>query len=177
MTPLTPIFRQPTINVNPMSSSILTPLSLVLLAASAYAQIGGGSLVGTVRDPAGAAVPGAQIVATNQDTNEQRSVRTNGEGYYEFPLLVAGPYRLEAEATGFNKVRSEVFTLSTGTRPRLDLALTLGAVNEKVEVTAAAPLINTTTTDLGVVMSRERAVARFGLRLTRSGGFLIARPL
>lgn len=129
----------------------------LLLAGLAGAQIGGGSIVGMVRDPSAAPVPGVRVVAHNQDTNEERSVTTNSEGYYEFPLLAAGPYRIRAEAQGFNVVQGEVFTLSTGTRPRIDLALTVGAVSEKIDVSATAPQINTTTTDLGVVMSRTRA--------------------
>lgn len=131
--------------------------SLFLLAASPLSsQIGGGSLVGIVRDPSGATVPSVKVVSTNLATNEEHSALTNALGYYEFPLLPAGSYRLHAEAPGFNKVESEVFTLSTGTRPRIDLTLTVGVVSEKIDVTATAPIINTTTTDLGVVMSRQR---------------------
>jgi len=56
------------------------------------------------------------VFAHSQDTNEERSASTNEEGYYEFPLLAPGRYRLRAEAQGFKKVEGEVFTLSTGTR-------------------------------------------------------------
>src|SRR6266403_388682 len=119
-----------------------------------YGQIGGGSIVGVVKDASGAAVAGVTIVAHQQDTNEERRVTTNAEGYYEFPLLAPGPYRLEAEAAGFEKLRGEVFALATGTRPRIDLTLRVGSVAETVDVKATAPLINTTTTELGVVMPR-----------------------
>jgi len=120
------------------------------------AQIGGGSIVGTVRDPSGAPIPNAQVTAHSQDTNEERSVTTNAEGYYEFPLLAAGHYYLRASVTGFKTLEGNVFMLDTGTRPRIDLALTVGELSEKVEVTDTAPLINSTTTDLGAVMSRSR---------------------
>lgn len=126
------------------------------LAAHALAQIGGGSIVGTVRDPSGAAVPNVRVSTHNQDTNETQEVATNGEGYYEFPLLPAGHYRLEAEASGFDRLRGSVFDLFTGTRPRIDLQLQVGATSQTVEVSAAAPLINTTSTELGVVMTRAR---------------------
>jgi hypothetical protein len=122
----------------------------------AWAQIGGGSIIGTVKDPTGAPVVGARIQAHHEETNEERVVTTNQEGYYEFPLLAPGHYRLQAEATGFDKEISAVFELAVGTRPRVDLALRVGSVNETVEVKATAPQINTTTTDLGVVMPRER---------------------
>lgn len=129
---------------------------VALLAALCQAQIGGGSIVGVARDPSGAAVPGVRITATNQNTNETRTVSSNAEGYYEFPLLPAGPYRIRAEATGFDTVTGEPFDLASGTRPRIDLTLRVGAVSERVDVEATAPQINTTTTDLGVVMPRSR---------------------
>src|SRR5258707_3117163 len=133
-------------------SLILWLISVSLLRA----QIGGGSIVGTVRDPSGAAVAGVVVESHNQGTNETQRATSNSEGYYEFPLLPAGRYRLEAEAPGFDRVRGTVFELFTGTRPRIDLQLQVGATNQTVEVTAAAPLINTTPTDLGVVMTRAR---------------------
>ena len=131
---------------------------LVILAGLTLlnAQIGGGSIVGVVRDPSGAPVAGVKILAQNHDTNEQHRRVTNEDGYYEFPLLPAGRYHLEAEATGFEKVRGQQFNLATGTRPRIDLPLHIGTVSESVEVLETAPMINTTTTDLGVVMPRER---------------------
>ncbi len=136
----------------------MATLALVILAGPVPlgGQIGGGSIVGNVRDASGAAVPGVRVTIHNQETNEEHPATTNAEGYYEFPLLPTGSYRITAEATGFDKVHGEVFDLSSGTRPRIDLTLTVGSVNQTVEVTATAPLINTTTTDLGVVMSRER---------------------
>jgi hypothetical protein len=135
----------------------LCPAILAMFSIFALnAQIGGGSIVGLVRDPSGAPIAGVTIASHNQDTNETQQATTNNEGYYEFPLLPAGHYRLEAEATGFDKLRGGVFELFTGTRPRIDLQLQVGSVNQTVDVIAAAPLINTTTTDLGVVMTRAR---------------------
>ncbi|HWB95113.1 MAG TPA: TonB-dependent receptor [Bryobacteraceae bacterium] len=134
-----------------------------LLAALAFAavglglaQIGGGSIVGNVTDPSGAPAPNVHVTVQNQETNEIREATTNNDGYYEFPLLPPGHYRLSAEGQGFEKIRGEVFELSAGTRPRIDLKLKIGSVNQTVDVSASAPLINTTTTDLGVVMSRQR---------------------
>jgi hypothetical protein len=118
------------------------------------AQIGGGSIVGVVTDPSGAPVVGVTVRALNQQTNDGQHVLTNETGYYEFPLLRAGRYHLEAELAGFDKVRGAEFDLNTGTRPRIDLKLTVGSVSETIEVKATAPMINATTTDLGVVMDR-----------------------
>lgn len=132
---------------------------LVLAGAALEAQIGGGSLVGNVKDPAGAAVAGAEVQAVNLETNEVRTTQTNQVGYYEFPLLPAGRYRIEARIDGFQRATTAPFQLNAGTRPRFDLSLVLGAVAESVEVVAAAPLVNTTTTDLGVVIERSKVEA------------------
>src|ERR1035438_4588246 len=133
--------------------SAVRTISLFLSSAMALAaQIGGGSIVGNVYDPSGSVVAGVKVESHNQDTNETQQTVTNSEGYYEFPLLPAGHYRLEAEAVGFDRLRGAVFELFTGTRPRIDLQLQVGTVSQTVEVSAAAPQINTTTTDLGVVM-------------------------
>jgi hypothetical protein len=133
-----------------LAMMVLASLTLLL------AQIGGGSIVGTVKDTSGAAIPGVRVTVHSQETNEERTAATNAEGYYEFPLLPGGHYRLTAEAKGFEKVQGAVFDLATGTRPRIDLTLQVGSVNQTVDVAATAPLINTTTTDLGVVMPRNR---------------------
>jgi hypothetical protein len=123
---------------------------------SALAQIGGGSLVGTVTDPSGAAVVGAKVTASNVATGVSRSTETNETGYFEFPLLPAGQYKLEAEQRGFRKATTAVFPVNTGTRPRVDLKLELGQVTEAVEVVATAPIVNATTTDLGVSMVNSK---------------------
>src|SRR5437870_3456753 len=118
------------------------------------AQIGGGSLVGSVTDPSGAAVSNVKVKAINIATNIVEETVTNEAGYYEFPLLPAGHYRVEAEAAGFQKAASTEFALNSGTRPRLDLTVTIGQLTESVQVTAQTPLVNSTTTDLGVVIDR-----------------------
>jgi outer membrane receptor protein involved in Fe transport len=127
----------------------------LIWASVASAQIGGGSLVGNVTDPSGAAISGARVIVTNLDTGVSRETTANETGYYEFPLLPAGLYRLEAEQPGFRRVSTAAFPISTGTRPRVDLKLELGAVTEAIEVVAVAPIVNATTTDLGVVMQKS----------------------
>jgi hypothetical protein len=82
--------------------------------------------------------------------------RTNNQGYYEFPLLPAGEYVIRVQQPGFRPAESASFALNTGTRPRIDLALSLGAVNESIQVVAAAPLVNATTTDLGIVIDNRK---------------------
>jgi hypothetical protein len=80
------------------------PALALVTASIAWGQIGGGSMVGTVKDPSGAPVVGVKVQAHHEETNEERLVTTNEEGYYEFPLLAPGHYRLQAEAPGSENV-------------------------------------------------------------------------
>lgn len=134
---------------------------LFILAAAllALGQIGGGSLVGNVTDPTGASIVGARIIVRNVDTGVSRETVTNETGYYEFPLLPVGQYRLEAEQQGFRRGTTATFPINTGTRPRMDIRLELGQVSESVEVVAVAPIVNATTTDLGVAMEKNKIEA------------------
>jgi len=128
----------------------------LLTVIAMYAQIGGGSLVGNVTDQSGAAVTNVKVKAISAATNSVEATVTNERGYYEFPLLPAGRYRVEAEAAGFQKAASPEFALNSGTRPRLDLTLNIGPLTENVQVTSQSPLVNATTTDLGVVVDRAK---------------------
>ena len=139
-----------------MGTMIRVAMMIVALAVSVSAQIGGGSVVGNVTDPSGAFVAGAVVEARNTGTGEVRTTATNAAGYYEFPLLAAGRYRLEIRKEGFQRISTAAFVLNAGTRPRFDLALALGTVAESVEVAGEAPLVNTTTTDLGAVIDRAK---------------------
>lgn len=138
--------------------STITGVCCLLLGFSlaTLAQIGGGSLVGNVTDPSGSAVAAARVTAVNTGTGVSRSTETNDTGYFEFPLLPPGQYQLEATQQGFRKATTAKFTVNTGTRPRVDLRLELGQVTESVEVVGAAPIVNATTTDLGVTMEKAK---------------------
>ena len=123
----------------PMSSIRLTTIAVLLwlcLAVLVCGQIGGGSIVGVIVDQSGAPVAGVKVRAHNQDTNAEQQAVTNETGFYEFPLLHAGRYRLEAEAPGFEKAAGAEFSLNAGTRPRIDLQLKVGAVSGAVNFVA-----------------------------------------
>ena len=138
------------------SQIVRMALFLIAVPLLVLGQIGGGSLVGNVTDPSGAAIVGARLTVKNVDTGVSRETVTNETGYYEFPLLPVGQYRLEAEQQGFRRGATATFPINTGTRPRMDLRLELGRVAETVEVVAAAPIVNATTTDLGVAMEKNK---------------------
>ncbi|MGD0094337.1 MAG: TonB-dependent receptor, partial [Planctomycetota bacterium] len=124
-----------------------------------WAQIAGGSIVGNVLDPSSAAIAGASVTATNVDSNQPFGTKTNDVGYYEFPLLPTGRYVVEVQQAGFQNAKTAELFLHAGTQPKIDFHLTLATVAQKVEVSARAPLVNSTTTEVGTVVDNSKVDA------------------
>lgn len=128
-------------------------LLLCLAAAPLAAQTGG--IEGTVKDPSGAAVAGAHVTLTNEDTNERRSQTTATAGAYAFPQVQPGRYRLEAEAAGFKKFIQPGIAIDVQQQVDIDPALAIGQTSESIEVTAETPLLQPNTSSLGQVVSNR----------------------
>lgn len=145
-------------------SSMSRQISLLLLTCAAacsnavYSQEARGSISGRITDPTGGVVPGAKVAITNTQTNETRNVVTNQTGYYEANFLDPSTYAISVEASGFKKVRRTNIELNVGARLDLPFALEVGAVAETVEVTAEAPLLETTTASGGRVLDNRQLV-------------------
>ena len=124
---------------------------LVLAAASPILaqNLRTATLVGTVTDSSGAAIPNANITVTNVDTNVATQSKTNGEGAYYVPFLNVGNYQLSVESTGFKKFSQTGLILNAGETPRVDVRLDVGAVSEEVKVTAQAALLSTDSAVVG----------------------------
>ncbi len=121
-------------------------------------QITTAEITGTITDPGGAVVAGANITVTNTANAATRTTTTNEEGVYRLPSLSPGLYTLRIECTGFTaQVRTGV-ELQVAQVGRIDVALQVGNVSETVEVKAAVPLIDTDTTSLGTVIENQRIV-------------------
>jgi hypothetical protein len=116
-----------------------------------------GVLRGTVKDPSGAVVPGVQVTVVLEGTNQPRFSTTDTRGSYEFPALAVGRYRLEVEASGFKKYVERNIEVTLGHVVVADVPLQLGVLTEVVTTEAQAPLVETTSTQLGAVMT-ERSV-------------------
>ena len=110
---------------------------------------------GIVKDSQGAVVPGAPIEAENVATNEISHTTTNATGYYVFPVLPIGTYRVTAAPAGFKKEVREGLELRVGDQVLQDFTLQVGAVSETVSVTAGTDLLQTVITDKGQVVSEE----------------------
>jgi len=119
--------------------------AVLLVASTAYAQETTGGLQGTVKDPSGAVVPNAKVVVTGSSLVGEKELATDSAGYYRFANLPPGSYSITVTAAGFSTYKREL-VLEVGHLPTVDVALTVGAASQTVEVTTEAPLIDVTTT-------------------------------
>ncbi len=134
---------------------IVLILPLLVLCASVYAQAGFGVIAGRVTDPSGAIIVGANVAATNVDTNVRTATASNSNGDFQLLQLIPGRYRIEAEAPGFKTLKREGITVQVADRLTIDLALTLGQNVEVVSITAEAPLLRTLDAQTGEVVNSK----------------------
>jgi len=128
-------------------------LLLGLAASMVMAQIGTSTITGRVTDTTGAIVPGVNVRVVQPSTNFTFNGVTNSDGLYRVQSLPPGMYRITFEAQGFKKVIREDVELTSGNTLAVDLALTVGSVNESVEVTGSAGLLDTETSATGTAVS------------------------
>src|SRR5215469_18043829 len=124
-------------------SSFVLWLKLALLASGipvCSGQAVRATLVGRVTDQSGAIVPATKITIVNTGTNESRSAVVGENGEFVFTQLAPGSYTMTAEHEGFRKDIRSGIVLEVGQEARIDIALQVGALAEKIEVEAAAPL-------------------------------------
>jgi hypothetical protein len=135
---------------------ILWGLTLLLsLALSAWAGVGG-SISGTVTDPSGAVIPKATVSVTNSETGIRSAVTTDEKGFYSFPSLPIGRYDLEIHNTGFKPHRLTGIILNTNSALNVDAVLELGATSDIVTVTENQLHVETTSTQMGEVITGEQ---------------------
>ncbi|MFN7992714.1 MAG: carboxypeptidase-like regulatory domain-containing protein [Bryobacteraceae bacterium] len=108
-----------------------------------HAQTTLGDLNGTVSDSTGAAIPGVNVNVVNEDTQAKRTAVTDAVGVYRVDGLLVGSYRLEVEATGFNKYVQGAISIIPAVLKRVDVTLQVGSIAETVEVTGAASVVET----------------------------------
>jgi hypothetical protein len=134
---------------------IVTSLAL---PGSALAQTANtGVITGVVKDPSGGVVAGAIVKAINKGTGVTRTTTTSDSGSYELAPLVPGDYRVEASAKGFANFVADPVTVNVLSRVTIDPDLKPAGASEQVTVTSeAAPLIETTKTDVSGVIDRRQ---------------------
>jgi hypothetical protein len=135
-----------------LAFAVLGCLSAILLIGQSYQ----GSVRGTVTDSTGAPVPNAKVILTNDGTGEARSVLTNGDGGYDFEIVVPTTYTLTAEAPNFKKFERKNVTIGAQEHLTVDMQLTIGTVSESVLVTEQVPLVETSDASQGQVLDNQK---------------------
>ncbi|MBI1357869.1 MAG: hypothetical protein GC160_26325 [Acidobacteria bacterium] len=126
---------------------------LLMTAAIAVAQsAGSATLVGTVADSSGAAIPGAHVTVRNEERAFVYEGETTVQGDYYIPYLPSGTYQLEIAADGFKTFVQKGIVLRTNEQPRINVALEIGSIAESITVEGAPPLLNTETAVSGQVL-------------------------
>src|SRR5687767_1737750 len=128
-------------------------LVLLMFAVNASAQTTSGSMSGTVIDAQNQVVPGADVVITNQRTQEVRRTVTNEVGLFEFPGLQPGPYTVRAELSGFRPIEiRDNMVLANNRLAMPPLKLEVGSLAEAVTVSAVGEVVGTTQTSHQAVL-------------------------
>ena len=127
-------------------------VAICALAGSAWGQQVSAAVTGTITDPSGAPIVGAKVAAKDLDRGVVFPTETNTLGVYNFPRLPIGRYQVRAEAPGFQSEVQPELTLDVNQTARVDFQMKIGQVSETVEVSSAAPILETETTQLSTVI-------------------------
>jgi len=134
----------------------MTVAFVIMAVASLAAQTFRGTILGTVTDPTGAVVAGAQVKVRSASTGLERATVTSSDGSYSVPELPIGTYDVTVTQTGFQTFVAKGVTVDVAAERRVDAALKTGEVSTRVEVSAdQLPIVETTTNDLGGVLTSE----------------------
>src|SRR6476646_1831373 len=131
-------------------------MALSAFVTTSYAQNVTGSIVGMVRDPTGAVVPGATVRAINTGTSASFQGTSNAEGQYAIRTIPIGEYKMEVEASGFKKYETTGIRLQVDEIARVDIPLSVGAATESVTVSAETVSVDTETATPKNVVDQRR---------------------
>ncbi len=120
---------------------------------SVFGQVDTGSINGTITDQTGAVIPGVKVTAVNEGTGFVRTTVTHEDGTYVFTPVKIGSYTVTAEFKGFQRAERVHIAVDVQQQVVVDFALQPGAVTQTVEVTTAAPLLQTQSASLGQVVA------------------------
>jgi hypothetical protein len=126
-------------------------------AAMSQAQSNAADLQGVVRDPKGAVVPGASVIARNTATNSSRDATTNDEGFYKIVNLSPGEYEVSVKVQGYKNAVVTSVKITVGQTANQDIPLEVGDVTATVNVTSISPnIVETTATSVNATVDQQR---------------------
>ena len=140
-----------------LSRLLILPFVFFVSSPASFAQFSQrGSISGVVTEASGAVVPKASVTLLDLGRNQTSTSSTDANGHYEFSELLPGTYKVSVESSGFKKTVSEPLTVSPQSPVRYDVQLQVGAASEEIEVTTAAPLLQTESADYDQNISQEQ---------------------
>src|SRR5208283_825031 len=154
---------------------LLVAFTIFLSPLLSFGQSVNAGLTGKVTDPSGAAIPDASVTATDVATGQSSKTATDPTGNYSFVSLAPATYSLTVEKAGFKTSVQTGITLTVNQKAALDVALQVGDVATRVEVSGAAPMVETNSASVGTVIG-ERDVVDLPLNLRRFGSLASLVP-
>jgi hypothetical protein len=132
-------------------------LTILFLTASSvlFGQSGTSVLTGNLKDVSGAAIPSAKVRITNNDSGVAQETVSNDTGLYRVGALVPGSYKIEVEANGFSPLTRGPVTLQVAQTVAIDLVLEVGSQTQTVDVTEAAPVVESQSSNVGQAVNRQ----------------------
>ncbi len=140
------------------AGSILICLLTACMVTPSWGQQITAAINGTVTDPSGSPVANAKVTAKDNDRGTVQTTESNAAGSFDLPAIPIGNYTVKVERDGFQTQQSTV-TLVLNQTAKIDFALKIGNVSTAVDVTEAAPLLQTETTEIGTVMESHEIAA------------------
>jgi len=131
---------------------------LIIAVATVQAQTNQGELAGNVSDASGAAIPNAEIIATNEATGSVYRTVSTSAGNYRYPAIQLGRYTLTVAAAGFKQSISKGIEVHVGNVTAFDVHMSVGGASETVTVNAEAPTIQTQSSDIGGVVTTKQVL-------------------
>ena len=137
---------------------LLFVLIALILGSQCFAQEATGKIIGTVTDPAGAVIPGAEVIVTNIATQVINTAITDKDGVYQILHLPIGQYKVTARHTGFKAVVTKAYSLEINQSLRIDLGLAVGGAAETIEVTGNATTVEAYNSTIGASITEAPIV-------------------
>lgn len=158
------------------TKSVLCVIALLAIASvAAYSQAVYGTIVGTIADASGAAVPGAKVTITDLGRNVTNSVTSNDSGNFTQRFLIVGRYRVRVEAQGFKAFQQDNIAVSVDSETRIDIKLEVGDVTQTLEVTAEAGILKTERSDVATTYS-DKTITELPVLNRRFTNFQLMTP-
>lgn len=133
-------------------------LAILCFTCLVLAQYDAGTILGTITDPSGSPMANVKVTLENTNTGVKITSASDASGNYSFLNQRIGSYRVTAEIAGFKNASSSPFSLTVNARQRVDLAMQVGDITQRIEVAAAAAALETDSSDRGQVITRAAIV-------------------